>query len=187
MAAEKKPKEDSKAKPDPRAKADPKAKSEAGAAPEDEAPPRRKRGKGPVMALLGALALVTAGAFGFQYAMENPSAPKPEAPKPPVFVPLEAFTVNLRDDGSAEHYLQVGLTYQVTDAGVADAMKTHMPVIRSNILLLLSGKSPGELGTVEGKSRLSHELLRVARAPLPAAEDPAKGIAAVHYSAFIIQ
>jgi flagellar FliL protein len=182
MAKEKDPKED----PKPEAKAKPRGEGEAAPEAADGAP-KKKRGKGLVLALVGVLALTTAGAFAFQYVVENPSTPKAEAPKPPQFVPLEPFTVNLRDDGSAEHYLQVGLTFQVSGSDVSDAIKAQMPVIRSGILLLLSSKTPGELGTVDGKAKLSKEILAVARGPLAAAEDPEKGISAVHYSAFIIQ
>ena len=59
-------------------------------------------------------------------------------------------------------------------------------MIRSNILLLLTSKSSGELGTVDGKGKLSGELLEAMRQALPG-EDPEKGVSAVHYSAFIIQ
>lgn len=107
--------------------------------------------------------------------------------RPPQFVPLEIMTVNLKDDGSAEHYLQVGLTFQVSGADIEPVLKQHMPIIRSKILLLLSSKSPRELASLEGKARLAEELLEVARAPLPETSAPDKGIVALHYSTFIIQ
>jgi flagellar FliL protein len=205
--------EDPKAKPDPRSKPDPKAKPDVRAMPDakagtgaktQEAHPPRKRRRALLFALLGMLVLAAAGAW--QLAQDEPEpkaaaadspdaakAEKPEKPekvepaKPPQFVALEALTVNLREDGSAEHYLQVGLTYQVSGSQVADAMKLHMPVIRSNILLLLSSKAPKEIATLQGKARLSEELLVAARQPLPGDEDTPKGISAVHYSSFIIQ
>jgi flagellar FliL protein len=107
--------------------------------------------------------------------------------RPPQFVPLEVMTVNLKDDGSAERYLQVGLTFQVTGADVEPVMKQHMPIIRSKILLLLSAKTAGELATLAGTARLAEELLAAAREPLPEAGAPDKGIVALHYSTFIVQ
>jgi flagellar FliL protein len=200
--------ESPKARPEP--KAAPQAKagldSKARAAPEHDGEPQRpkKRGRGLLVALLGVLALAAAGAWLLAKDEAEPkaatadspeaaSADKPAKPdrtepaKPPQFVALEALTVNLREDGSAEHYLQVGVTYQVSGAQVADAMKLHMPVIRSNILLLLSSKAPKEIATLQGKTKLSEELLVAARQPLPGDEDSPKGVTAVHYSSFIIQ
>lgn len=107
--------------------------------------------------------------------------------RPPQYVPLEVMTVNLKDDGSAEHYLQVGLTFQVSGAEVEPVMKQYMPIIRSSILLLLSSKTPGELASVQGKTRLAEELLAAAREPMPDNGSPDKGIVALHYSTFIVQ
>lgn len=190
------------AKPEARTSAKPAAKGKADAAAQaGEAQPAKKRGRGMLYAMLGLLVVAAAGGFAYQKISVDapatvadasnveaavPAAPKTAPAKPPQFVALDAFTVNLRSDGSSDHFLQVGLTFQVASTAVADAMKQHMPVIRSNVLLLLTGKSPGELGTVDGKGRLSGELLAVVRQALPG-EDPEKGVSAVHYSAFIIQ
>jgi flagellar FliL protein len=203
MANESAPKEapkakpDAKAKPDPKAAPDPKARAMPG-----EAEPRPKRALRRRYALLGLIALAAAGGGTWQFMQDEPQpkaaaaaakgatagkSEKAEPAKPPQFVALEPITVNLRADGSPEHYLQVGLTYQVATSPTADAMKLHMPVIRSNILLLLSAKAPKELATLEGKAKLSEELLAAARKPLPDGADPLKGIGAVHYSSFIIQ
>jgi flagellar FliL protein len=203
-------KPDVKGGPDPRAKPDSKARTDA---KPGETPPQKKRGRGLLYALLALLVLAAAGAWLLagddphpQAAAsdapdaaraEEPETPeKPEKPakpakaepsKPPQFVALETLTVNLREDSGGEHYLQVGLTYQVSASEVAEVMKLHLPVIRSNILLLLSSKSPKQIVTVEGKTKLSEELLVAARQPLPGDEDTPKGITAVHYSSFIIQ
>ncbi len=159
-----------------------------------ETPP--KRGSGMRYALLGAVALALAGGGAF-FLRETlglvPAAggegktEKPQPARPPQFVPLETFTVNLRDDGSPERYLQVGLTYEVANSAAAEALKAHIPVIRSNILLLLSAKGAKEIVTPEGKAKLSEELLAAARKPLPESADAERGIRAVHYSAFIVQ
>jgi flagellar FliL protein len=161
-------------------------KKPAPPAPEEAAAPKKPRRR-KLFALLGALVLAAVGAGAF-VALDpiEPGAPRPETPKPPQYVNLEPFTVNLRDEGAAAQYLQLGLVYQVAGGEPAEAMKLNMPLIRSSILLLLSGKTASELATLEGKGRLSAELLAAARAPLPG-EGPGKGIAAVHFSAFIIQ
>jgi flagellar FliL protein len=152
-----------------------------------EAPAPRRRNRGKLVALI-ALLLSAAGGAGAYFAFEPQLGPEPraETPAPPQYVNLEPFTVNLRDDGSSEHYLQLGLVYQVAASAPAEAMKLHLPAIRSAILLLLSSKAPSELATPEGKAKLARELLAAARAPL-AGEDSTRGILAVHFSSFIIQ
>src|SRR5271165_3542224 len=50
-----------------------------------------------------------------------------------VIVALDPFTVNLADR-EREHYLQIGLTYEVTGDDVAEEVKVQMPLIRSKIL-----------------------------------------------------
>jgi len=134
-------------------------------------------------------AVVLAGGGGAWWFMGNKQAdatPKVEAPKPPQFVTMEAFTVNLKEDGTTDHFLQTGLSFQVSGPEVGEAIKLHLPVIRGKILLLLSSKSATELAPLEAKNKLAEEILAAARAPLPGA-DPKKGILAVHFASFIIQ
>ncbi|HAF56163.1 MAG TPA: flagellar basal body protein FliL, partial [Thauera sp.] len=49
--------------------------------------------------------------------------------KPPTFVPLDAFTVNLRRD-EGDHYLQVVAVLRVADATMDATLKAFMPEIR---------------------------------------------------------
>ena len=74
--------------------------------------------------------------------------------KPPTFIPLEAFTVNLRRD-EGDHYLQVVAVMRVADATMDATLKAFMPEIRHRINLLLSSKLPSEIATVEGREALS--------------------------------
>lgn len=105
--------------------------------------------------------------------------------KPAQFVNLEVFTVNLRADQDGDRYLQLGVVYEIAGSDANDALKASMPAIRSRILLALTSKSASDLQTTEGKTRLAEELLGIARATLPGAGD--KGVAAAHFSAFVIQ
>jgi flagellar FliL protein len=101
----------------------------------------------------------------------------------PVYVTPELFTVNLAD---RDHYLQLGIVYQVDGGETAEAIKVHMPVIRSRILLLLSSKTIDDLASSQGKSALAAELLAAVRESLPP-PTPADAVAQVHYSSFVIQ
>lgn len=98
---------------------------------------------------------------------------KADSSKPPVFLPLDQFVVNL-SAGESSQFLQIALTIRVADQTVADALKTHMPDVRNRILLLLSGKRAAEIATVEGKQKLAIEIAEVSAIPLAAPESPAK-------------
>ncbi|MEF7613203.1 flagellar basal body-associated FliL family protein [Aquincola sp. MAHUQ-54] len=79
----------------------------------------------------------------------------------PTFVPLDPFTVNLADR-DAERYAQIGLTLEVEDPSLPEALKAYMPAIRNNILLLLAQKTAAQLLDREGKEKLAEQIRREA-------------------------
>ena len=90
---------------------------------------------------------------------------RPKPGTPPVFLPVDPFTVNLTDK-EVDRYAQIGITLEVVDQKTADLLKNYMPSIRSGVLMVLSHKSATELLTKEGKERLQKEILREAVRPL---------------------
>jgi flagellar FliL protein len=92
---------------------------------------------------------------------ESPRATQSQSrPKtPPAFLPLENMVVNLADPGG-NRFVQVGITLQLQDAKTGEDMKTYMPSIRSAILLLISQQTSDEVLQVEGKTRLSKNIIR---------------------------
>ena len=169
----------------------------APASPEGAAP---KKSKKMLFIIIGVVVLLLAGGgvAAFVLLKSKSATPadkaahaKPVEKKPSVFTPLDPFTVNLADR-EREHYLQIGLTYEVAGADISEEVKAQMPLIRSRILLLLTSKTAVDLATPEGKNRLAGELIAVARQPMeeshsPNAKEPERGIVNVHFSAFIIQ
>ena len=111
---------------------------------------------------------------------------KPDTSRPPVFVPLESFTVNLQHDDASSQYLQVGLSLKLSDDALVDKIKLHMPEIRNRVLLLLSGKKASEIATPDGKRALSAELAREIVKPLGGVA-PAQVLDSVLFTAFVIQ
>ena len=127
---------------------------------------------------------------------------------PPVFMPLDPFTVNLADREN-ERYAQIGVTLQIDSSKTSDKLALYMPAIRNNILMVLSHKTAAELLTREGKERLAKSILHAVVRPLGyavsdeedaiEAEDkpapskkkkraaPALPVLAVHFSNFIVQ
>lgn len=96
---------------------------------------------------------------------------KPDPSHPPVFLPLEPFTVNLADK-ETDRFAQVGVTLEVKDATTSDQMKGFMPAIRNNVLMILAHKTSAELLTQEGKERLAREILRASVLPMGVELDP---------------
>ncbi len=207
--------------------------SAAPAATAEAAPPAKGGKKKLIIIIAAVLVLVLGGGAAFMLMKKKPAEGEEEAadgghakteahepaakvsakhdPKhPPVFAPLDPFTVNLADKES-ERYAQIGITLEITDAHTADEIKVYMPAIRNNILMVLSHKTAAELLTREGKEKLAKSILYAAVRPLgyeidedededePAADAPKKKkkkkkqapsnlpITAVHFSNFIVQ
>ena len=78
--------------------------------------------------------------------------------KPPTFITLDPFTVNLRPD-EGNHYLQAIVVMRISDAKTAENLKGFMPEIRHRINMLLSSKLPSEVSQPEGREELAHEIV----------------------------
>lgn len=109
------------------------------------------------------------GGDGHAKAEAHEPAPKPKPardPKhPPVFVPLDPFTVNLADKDT-ERYAQVGVTLELDDPKTEAELKNYMPAIRNNVLMVLSHKTASQLLSREGKEKLAQSILYAAVRPL---------------------
>ncbi|MBQ1762569.1 MAG: flagellar basal body-associated FliL family protein [Aquincola sp.] len=199
------------------------------AAATDAAPAPKKGNKKLIIILAVVLLLVAGGGAAAFFLLKKPhadaeegeeaAAPAPRAEKKvqhnldpkhaPTFVPLDPFTVNLADR-DAERYAQIGITLEVEDAKLQEALKAYMPAIRNNILMLLAQKTAAQLLDRAGKEKLAEQIRREASRALgyevdddededaPPAEDKPKKkkkkraaqvlpITAVHFSNFIIQ
>lgn len=114
--------------------------------------------------------------------------------KPPVYVALDAFTVNL--DGG--QFLQVVASLQVADEKVAETIKQYMPQLRHEYLSIMSSKKPADVMTQDGRLDLAEEMQEVGNEIL-GYEPPAKKrrknaepdmsgpIIGVYFTQFIVQ
>lgn len=131
------------------------------AEPASDAKAQPKKGKKKwVLLLVGILCLggIGGGAFWYMTRDGKGQEAKSQPAKPPIFVPLDMFTVNLQLE-EVQQFLQIGLSLKVADNTVADALKLHMPEIRDSILLLLSSRKASELLTLAGKRTLSTDIV----------------------------
>jgi flagellar FliL protein len=163
------------------------AKNPTEAKPAGNETPKKGR-KGLVVAVI-AVALLAASGGGAWWWLQRDAgsaeAAKPAAAKPPTFMNLEPFTVNLAEE-DGEHYLQMSVTYQVADEKTVETLKAYLPVIRNRILLLLSSKKPSDLATAAGKAKLVDELAAAVRESVPGST-PDRGVVQAYLGAFVIQ
>ncbi len=153
-------------------------------APAPAAPKKRHLMRWIVIAIV-VLAAAGGAAWYFLAPHAAGAESKSAAVKAPVYVPLEPFTVNLAEE-NGDHYLQVGITYQVSDDKLADTMKQYMPVLRNRILLLLSSKKPSDLASIDGKHKLVDELVAAVKEALPPLP-PDQQLRGALLSSFVIQ
>jgi len=132
-----------------------KKEADAGAAPE------KKKGKLKfiliiVIALLLAIGASVGGTWYFMHKSQNskeeksPEAGAETAKAVAIYEPLSpAFVVNLNQNGR-QRYLQVSITLLTHDQAALDALKVHLPVIRNNLVMLLSGQDFSTLASPVG-------------------------------------
>ncbi len=117
-------------------------------------------------------------------AKAEPDPYSPGAASRHVFVPFEMFTSNLSGTDS-DRFVQVGVSLEVKDEQHKSGVAAVMPVLRSEILLLLSSKRVTDLSTLDGKQQLSRDILDIARRYV--SPELNRGIYAAHFSNFVIQ
>ncbi len=151
----------------------------------EETIPARKSSK-KLIIIAGALLVLLGGGAGTWFFMQGADASKEKtvaAVKPPVYLPLETFTVNLQ---SSEQYLQADITLQVADPAQVEAIKAYMPRVRSRLLTLLSSKQPDELATPADKKKLAQEILAQVKLPFVPTGKP-QLVDDVLFTSFVIQ
>jgi flagellar FliL protein len=170
----------------------PKPGSKPTAAPEVVAEAAPKSSKKKLIIIIAAAVIVVAGAGGgalfFMRGAAQPSPAKEAKSEPaklPVFVTMEPFTVNLQSE-TGDQFLQVTLTLQVPDAAQEELLKSFMPQLRSRLLFLLSSKKAAEISSVDGKKKLSEEIITTANQPFTA-KGPPQTVSDVFFTSFVIQ
>jgi len=137
------------------------------------------------------VALLLAGGGGASWYFmhqksDNKKEVKHEEPaKVPVFLTLDTFTVNLQADPD-EKFLQLDMSLQVSSAEAVELLKAQMPAVRNRLLMLLTSKKQSEISTMEGKQKLSGEILAEIKKPFSAESKPQE-ISGVFFTSFVIQ
>jgi flagellar protein FliL len=148
------------------------------AAQKPEAPAVPKNSKNTLIMIAGGILLVIiAAGVGWYFAKGKNGAAHVEevkvaAPKTPIFVVLDPFTVNLQRE-SSDQYLQMGISLKLYETDIEAKIKASLPEIRSRILQLLTTKTASELLTAEGKKQLIREILSLGNSSIGIVDTPA--------------
>lgn len=98
------------------------------------------------------------------------------------YAKLDPITVNLH--GLAQ-FLQVQITLKVASPEVGETIKEYMPVIRHEMILLLSSKEADQISSFEGKKKLFAETRHAINKTLRMQNKT--GITETLFESFIIQ
>lgn len=107
-------------------------------------------------------------------------------PSPPIYVPLETFTVSLKPgENDSDRVLYIGLTLRLKDEKAKAALQQFLPEVRSRLLLLFSQQTGDELATDNGKIELMKKIKEVVNRPLTDNHDLI--VTDVLFNAFILR
>ena len=144
-----------------------------------------------IMALVGLL--LVGGSVGVtmmllggdkEEASEEAVAEEPVVPETH-YLALEKMVITFAQKGGAK-YLQVEMQLMAHDQAVLDAVTEHMPVVKNDLLVLLSGQDSAPLRTLEGKEALRGEILTAVQKIVKENAD-LDGPQAVYFTSFVMQ
>jgi flagellar FliL protein len=127
--------------------------------------------------LLGSFLLIVASAN----AEEGGS--KAEGSEKDLLAKVAYIIVNLQ--GPTQKYIQVEMILKLAKPELAEKAKLYMPVIRNKMILLLSGKTAGQLESRESKLKLVKESKNAINEGLELTGK--EGVTEVFFTSFIIQ
>ena len=106
--------------------------------------------------------------------------------KEPIYYAFDpAFVVNF-NDGKNIRYLQLSMEVMTYDDSVVEDLKKHMPVIRNNLIMILSNLNYEVINTGAGKKQLQDEALTEIRSILKE-KTGREGVEEVYFTGFVMQ
>ncbi len=146
-----------------------------------------KKSKAMMFIILGLVVLLLGGGGFFAYTKitTKPAGNKPTPPKHEPVVgkiySLSPFTVNLADP-KGRRYLKLKIQVEVKDDKALELLQKADPILRDQVIMLLTSLSFEEVMTPEGKIRIREELIdRFNRALKP------NKVKNIYFTEFIVQ
>jgi flagellar protein FliL len=144
-----------------------------------------------ILMVVGALLLVggsiggTLFLVGGDKAEETAEVVEEEVKKAHYFSLDPPFVVNFQGNGKGR-FLQITLDAMTYDEAVLDVVRTHMPALRNNLILLFSNQVSETLATPEGKDLLRAATLTAVQQVIEK-ETGEKGVDEVYFTNFVMQ
>lgn len=111
---------------------------------------------------------------------------KDEKNKTVFYLPLDPpFVVNFLDQGNLR-YLQVSMEVMTHEQPMVEEIKKHMPAIRNNLLLLLSGQTFDSVGNRDGRENVRAGALSEIQ-KIMQAQTGKPAIEAVYFTSYVMQ
>ena len=143
-----------------------------------------------IIIVVAVLVMGGAGAGVLYFVMDNGTPVSDQAagePKRPlIYRALEPELLGNIDGPGRIRFVQVGVVMSLRDPKVIEAVDRHSPVIRNDLIMLLSDKSYEQLNTAEGKETTRLEMLQTIRNVLERnTGDP--GVESIYFTSFVMQ
>lgn len=165
-------------------------------------PPPRKGGFMKIVLIVFSVLLLIGASIGgtlvFTGALNGLTGAQAEAPEvdrgkrpaakisAPIYVELgDPFVVNFIE-GNQIRYLQVKIEVMTRDTAIPQAITTHLPKIRNNLVFMFSGFDYTTLASVTGKQKIRDEALAEIQSIL-SDEIGNPGIESVYFTSFVMQ
>ncbi|HKJ21855.1 MAG TPA: flagellar basal body-associated FliL family protein [Gammaproteobacteria bacterium] len=104
----------------------------------------------------------------------------------PLYLALDPpFVVNFADKNQMR-FLQVAIEVMAYDAKAIDAVKENMPVLRNNLVMLLSSQDADTLFSLAGKEKLRTQALEAIQKVVKKRTGH-KGVQSVYFTSFVMQ
>lgn len=124
-------------------------------------------------------------------AAKTSKAPKKEeVPKaPPVYLAFDPPLVVSFQEESTMRFLQATVEVMARDEESINLVKTHMPIIRNNLLNAMSGRNVATLTSRDGKEELRKECLAEVQRVLKAnaGKDAKTTVEDLYFTSFVVQ
>jgi flagellar protein FliL len=141
---------------------------------------------GATMMLTGTLDAIPAGVRSGDGAESDRSRRPATRSGPPIYVELgEPFVVNFIE-GNQIRYLQVRIEVSTRDNSIPQAISTHLPKIRNNLVFMFSGFDYMSLASVDGKQKIRDAALDEIQGILYE-ETGNPGVESVYFTSFVMQ
>ncbi len=163
---------------------------------DDKKPAKQGNGKKLIIMVLAGLVLIGTGVGGSLYftgmlggggdeEAEEAEETAEVSEVPIYFSFADPFTVNFETDRGLR-FLQLSIELMSYQQEAIDAVQVHLPVIKNNLILMLSSQSYGTLITIEGKEEIRKMAINEIQAILTKYEVEA-AIEEVYFTNFVMQ